>query len=424
MKLIAAACMAFIMGFPMMSIAGEGVPVDDEGLPVGIKIHASDEGPVFANEAGMTLYTLSDEEAAVGVSWCKDVGYKQAKHELLGYVHALPNLDHRPTCVQKNPPARVKDGAKPAGKWSIVEREDGIRQWAYQGHPLYTSVKDEAPGQTNADSRGKPLYVPFDVPAGIYLFREGRVGALLTSTTERTASAKLTVYTHDLDSATESKCDRQCAATWQPVLAPVLAMATGDWSVVKRGDGTLQWAFRGKPLYTYFGDFNPGDLNGQGVKNWHVAVVYPRIGTPPEISKRMTFMGEVPTDTQGHTVYWFHCTEDGPDKLDCDDPSDRNPIWYIVCGNTPAACAKEWHPVLVPPNAKNVGYSWTAVTMPLPWSPVRAGDGGEEGPKVWAYKGRPVFTYYDDQRPGDTNGWGISLHLYTLWNPVGSRVVY
>jgi predicted lipoprotein with Yx(FWY)xxD motif len=424
MKLATAAgCFALALTFASGANAAEG-------LPAGIKVHQSDEGPVFTNDAGMTLYSLKIEEKAVGVSWCKDVAYTEGSHATQGYKHPLINYDHRPTCLQKNPLALVKEGAKAAGKWSIIAREDGIKQWAYEGHALYTSLMDKAPGQTNGISRGIPLYVPLDTPEGIRVIRESAIsdkihrdneGVILTTTRpERAGAAQLTLYTYDLDSAKESKCDMQCAKTWEPLLAPTVANPIGEWSIVKRGDGALQWAFRGRPLYTNVDDFNPGDFNGKGVKNWRVAVVQPAPEPPREITTRVTFMGEVLTDQRGYPIYWYNCREDGPDALSCDEPPDRNLLWYDLCGGTPKACAEQWHPLVAPEHPKSAAYSWTVVTMPLPWSPVRAADGVTDGLKVWAYKGRPVFTYVGDDAPAVLNGWGIKLHHYAYWEPVGS----
>ncbi len=50
-------------------------------------------------------------------------------------------------------------------------------------------------------------------------------------------------------------------------------MAEGDWTIIDRTDGTKQWAYKGKPLYTFVQDKKPGDMTGDGKANgaWHVA---------------------------------------------------------------------------------------------------------------------------------------------------------
>jgi predicted lipoprotein with Yx(FWY)xxD motif len=41
--------------------------------------------------------------------------------------------------------------AKPEGKWTIVDRTDGTKMWAYAGRPLYTWIKDTKPGDVTGD---------------------------------------------------------------------------------------------------------------------------------------------------------------------------------------------------------------------------------------------------------------------------------
>ncbi|WP_246180182.1 COG4315 family predicted lipoprotein [Microvirga thermotolerans] len=82
----------------------------------------------------------------------------------------------------------------------------------------------------------------------------------------------MTLYTFDRDSAGKSNCNGTCAQNWPPLLAGANAKASGDWSLVKRDDGSMQWAYKGKPLYTWVKDTKPGDVTGDGVNNiWHIA---------------------------------------------------------------------------------------------------------------------------------------------------------
>jgi predicted lipoprotein with Yx(FWY)xxD motif len=83
----------------------------------------------------------------------------------------------------------------------------------------------------------------------------------------------MTLYTYDRDSGGKSTCSGQCATLWPPFAPAINAKASGDWSVVARGDGAKQWAYKGKPLYTWKDDKKPGDVTGDGVNNvWRIAV--------------------------------------------------------------------------------------------------------------------------------------------------------
>lgn len=85
--------------------------------------------------------------------------------------------------------------------------------------------------------------------------------------------AGMTLYTFDRDSSGTSNCNGVCLNNWPPLKAPADAKPSGDWTVVTRGDGGKQWAYKGKPLYTFYKDGNPGDAGGDGVNNvWHIAV--------------------------------------------------------------------------------------------------------------------------------------------------------
>jgi len=83
----------------------------------------------------------------------------------------------------------------------------------------------------------------------------------------------MTLYTFDRDTmAGKSACNGPCAQNWPPLMVAEGTSASGDWSVVTRDDGSKQWAYKGKPLYTWARDQKPGDTTGEGFNNiWHVA---------------------------------------------------------------------------------------------------------------------------------------------------------
>ena len=85
----------------------------------------SAKGGMFVTVGGMTLYTFDKD--APGKSNCNG------------------------PCATNWPPATVADGARATGDWTIVTRDDGLKQWAYKGKPVYAWVKDTKPGDTTGD---------------------------------------------------------------------------------------------------------------------------------------------------------------------------------------------------------------------------------------------------------------------------------
>jgi predicted lipoprotein with Yx(FWY)xxD motif len=83
----------------------------------------------------------------------------------------------------------------------------------------------------------------------------------------------MTLYTFDKDTAGKSMCNGQCAVNWPPLFVADDAKGAGDWTVVVRDDGLKQWAYKGKPVYTWVKDTKPGDTTGDGFNNgvWHIA---------------------------------------------------------------------------------------------------------------------------------------------------------
>lgn len=86
-------------------------------------------------------------------------------------------------------------------------------------------------------------------------------------------SKGLTVYTFDKDVAGSGKsvCNGKCAVNWPPVAATANDRPNGPFTIVVRDDGSRQWAYKGKPVYTWPEDQEPGDKYGDNKLNiWHV----------------------------------------------------------------------------------------------------------------------------------------------------------
>ena len=84
-------------------------------------------GGVLNDRAGMTLYVLDKDPTGAGKSVCNG------------------------GCAMHWPPLTASASAHASGKWTIITRDDGTRQWAYKGKPLYLWVKDHKPGDMTGE---------------------------------------------------------------------------------------------------------------------------------------------------------------------------------------------------------------------------------------------------------------------------------
>ncbi|HEY7750201.1 MAG TPA: hypothetical protein VH933_16190 [Aestuariivirgaceae bacterium] len=90
-------------------------------------------GAVYVDEKGMTLYTFDKDEA--NKSNCYD------------------------DCAVNWPPYLASADAKAEGEWTLVERKDGSKMWAYESKPLYTYIDDKKPGDVTGDGKGEVWHV-------------------------------------------------------------------------------------------------------------------------------------------------------------------------------------------------------------------------------------------------------------------------
>ncbi|MFG1344982.1 hypothetical protein V5F59_08820 [Xanthobacter autotrophicus DSM 431] len=88
-------------------------------------------------------------------------------------------------------------------------------------------------------------------------------------------AAGMTLYVFAKDKDGASTCNGPCAINWPPLKAEAGAKAAAPWSVITRADGSSQWAYKGKPLYTWSKDKAPGDVSGDGFLDGAWSVAHP-----------------------------------------------------------------------------------------------------------------------------------------------------
>lgn len=86
---------------------------------------------VLTNSAGMTLYTFDNDPVGSGKSVCNGA------------------------CATNWPPLLAAADAKASGEYTIITRDDGAKQWAFKGKPLYLWIKDAKPGDKTGDGVNK-----------------------------------------------------------------------------------------------------------------------------------------------------------------------------------------------------------------------------------------------------------------------------
>ena len=108
--LVAAGCIAFAP----LAVAQDAPAMMKDGVMVDAK--------------GMTLYTFDRDTAGSGKSACNG------------------------QCAALWPPLMAPADAKAKGDWTVVTRDDGSKQWAYKGRPLYLYKPDTKPGDKTGDN--------------------------------------------------------------------------------------------------------------------------------------------------------------------------------------------------------------------------------------------------------------------------------
>jgi predicted lipoprotein with Yx(FWY)xxD motif len=272
--------------------------------------------------------------------------------------------------------ANAEDAAKPASKPAEASDKAGVAQDG-----------DTSPLPADITIQRTPAPTLLGDTTGVRL--EGYDAGTVYANTRG-----LTLYTYDGDTNSGvSSCTGDCAKSWRPVPAPGLAKATGDWSVVvNAADATRQWAYKGKPAYTYTGDLNPGDALGDGKDGvWHQLVEHQPF-RPAEIKVGTIDGRPVLTDAGGLTLYTFDGDENLGPNFTLDQALDRELLPKQV-GHCVNACAETWRAVLAPADAKPPKGDWSVVE--------RADDPSK---KQWAFRKYPLYTYAGDTRPGEAKG--------------------
>jgi len=150
--------------------------------------------------------------------------------------------------------------------------------------------------------------------------------------------------------------------------------------VTTRPDGGLQWAYEGKPLYTFVGDTFPGARLGAyagyrqaTLGQWNM--LFEPTELPSGLSMQSSLLGRVLADHKGRTLY-----------TSADSVSSEQD--------------QAWRPLLAPWLATVAG---DFSLKPLP-----------DGTRQWVYKGKALYLFEKDRDAQDVRGQGVD----GLWSAV------
>ena len=249
-------------------------------IPIGPPLNAPPGFKVTTTVAGRLL--VNDKDYSI-YSWDKDPPNK-----------SVCTGD----CARTWHPILAPAAAQPQGEWTIIQRAPGERQWAFRKKPVYTFSEDlgresvtggDMPGWHNVFTQTGPAH-PAEFTTQMAL-----TGDVLADADGKT----IYYYTCGDDSLDQMACDTmdspqayriaiagganwdRALKMWPYVPAPMNAKVPSQvWSIVyvdpKTGrqaqanqTGALRvWAYRSRPVYTYAGDKEPGDIEGNGMGEW------------------------------------------------------------------------------------------------------------------------------------------------------------
>jgi len=123
---------ALAAGFLMLALADNWA----QDVPSPLKKATSGElGTYLVDAKGMTLY-LFDKDKEPGKSVCYG------------------------GCAKSWPPYAPEAGQpEPVSPLTVITRDDGTKQYAYKGRPLYYYVKDSGPGDVKGEGVGKAWWI-------------------------------------------------------------------------------------------------------------------------------------------------------------------------------------------------------------------------------------------------------------------------
>ncbi|MBT4741099.1 MAG: hypothetical protein HN793_12850 [Rhodospirillaceae bacterium] len=176
-------------------------------------------------------------------------------------------------CQEQWSPVTAPRVARSIGDWDVVSRDDGLKQWVYQGRPLFRYSGDVLTGEASGhgvalDSDENTMETMVLEPRPPYpdwvRVQDTDAGEMLADENYNT------IYTWDPSrlfsrlAQPVAECGVECLdEEWVPMYAESDDVAPGgNWAILPLSDGRGQWAYKGRHLFTNVRDKTQGSFLG------------------------------------------------------------------------------------------------------------------------------------------------------------------
>jgi predicted lipoprotein with Yx(FWY)xxD motif len=209
-------------------------------MPAEIRQGPTVLGKVLTDAKGMTLYTAA-ADAPGGKPGCSG------------------------QCLWSWTPVTAPMMARAFADWTVVELDNGSRQWAFKGKPLYRHVGDISVGEINGTKQkgwSATVLEPAAPRPSFTTVNASDAGEIVGN------EQGLTLYSRELNPRLRRffqnpNCEGECVdPIWLPVMAPPDAKPVGSWMIIDIDGGKRQWTYKGNKVYTNVNDKKPGDFRG------------------------------------------------------------------------------------------------------------------------------------------------------------------
>ncbi len=364
----------------------------------------------YSTPPGITLARVEYELVGFGSApprhlWTR-LGDANGATLFISDADVVPGQSHcTGDCAEEFPPVLALPDARPMGDWTLVERENGNKQWAYKQKPLYrfaretrlNEVVDAVVAESQRDNlveqsfiEDRPAELPLLPPNGWHIARfqldlEKPIDINIKdipaiSITGLVNKNDMTIYAYAGNGSVPLEQSGDCQRQWQPVAAAALSNAIGEFVPVTHESGDRQWSYQGDLLFTCGSDFEPGEVNGTGLvqdkrqngEGWYVpALAHHFVPNSVGIHKDRV-LGKIFTSNEMplYSRYPYERKYGAPRGVHGYSYRKGKEVGTKGCD---AKCLQTWRPFEAPADARAQGF-WEIFTR-------------EDGTRQWAYRG-------------------------------------